>query len=304
LEASSANAATRILVLTRCSSLEKKQTRLRAFGIFSTIQEKTMPPRQKVSLVAAILAMAVGLSARTTTQTAQQGRGAQPFAGQPRINALVVSGGCCHDWPTQGQILMQAINKVLPVDWTVAYQGDRGTRSRFPVYNRPDWAKGFDIVVHNECSADVTDEAFLQTITRGHRTGIPAVVIHCSMHSYRGATVDHWRELLGVTSRQHTAQFQIPVKWAKGHPVTQGLADGWVTPMDELYVIDKFWPNSRAVATAVSPEDQKEYPLAWTGDYHGARVFGTTLGHGNPTWNDPVFQDLLARGFKWALRKE
>ena len=27
-----------------------------------------------------------------------RGRGGDPFAGQPRINALVVSGGCCHDY--------------------------------------------------------------------------------------------------------------------------------------------------------------------------------------------------------------
>ena len=96
-----------------------------------------------------------------------QGTGPAAPAG-PRINALVVSGGCCHDWITQGQILMQTVNKTLPVDWTVAYQGDRGTRSLFPVYNRADWSKGFDIVVHNECSADVTDPDFLRRITAGH----------------------------------------------------------------------------------------------------------------------------------------
>jgi type 1 glutamine amidotransferase len=247
---------------------------------------------------AAVLVTAVGfMPARASTSDQN------PSAAQPRINALVISGGCCHDWVTQGQLLMASINKVLPVDWTVAYQGDRGTRSRFPVYNRADWAKGFDIVVHNECSADVTDPAFLRTIAAGHQTGIPAVVIHCSMHSYRTATVDDWRELLGVTSRRHTAAHRITVKWSSENPVAKGLA-AWVTPVDELYVIEKFWPNSRAVGTAVSPEDQKEYPLAWTSDYHGARVFGTTLGHGNDTWNDPVFRELLARGFKWALKKE
>ena len=36
----------------------------------------------------------------------------------------------------------------------------------------------------------------------------------------------------------------------------------------------------------------------------GARVFGTTLGHGNDTWADPVFQDLLTRGIKWALKRD
>ena len=36
----------------------------------------------------------------------------------------------------------------------------------------------------------------------------------------------------------------------------------------------------------------------------GTRVFGTTLGHGNDTWGDPTFQDLLGRAFKWALKRE
>lgn len=258
------------------------------------------------SIIAAGLILSVSgagpVSARQSPAT--QGRGGQPAPpAQPRIKALVVSGGCCHDWITQGRILMESVNKVLPVDWTVAYHGDRGTRSRFPVYDTPSWSKGFDIVIHNECSADVTDEAFLRTIASGHSTGTPAIVIHCSMHSYRAATVDTWRELLGATSRHHTAAHRINVKWAKDQPAVEGMADGWVTPVDELYVIEKFWPTSKALATAVSPEDQREYPLAWTSDYHGARVFGTTLGHGNDTWNDPVFQDLLVRGFKWALKR-
>jgi type 1 glutamine amidotransferase len=77
-----------------------------------------------------------------------------------------------------------------------------------------------------------------------------------------------------------------------------------VTPSDELYVIEKFWPGSKALATAVSPEDKREYPLVWTNDYHGARIFGTTLGHSNETFADPAFQDLLARGFKWALGRD
>ncbi|MGH9310117.1 MAG: ThuA domain-containing protein [Vicinamibacterales bacterium] len=51
----------------------------------------------------------------------------------------------------------------------------------------------------------------------------------------------------------------------------------------------------------MSPEDKREYPQAWTNDYHGARVFGTTLGHSDGTFEDAAFQDLLARGFKWAV---
>jgi type 1 glutamine amidotransferase len=234
---------------------------------------------------------------------AAQGRSGAP-SQEPRVRALVVSGGCCHDYVHQGRILMEAVGKAMPVDWTLLVQG-RGTTTRFSIYNRPDWIKDFDIVVHNECSADVTDEAFVRSITSAHRTsGVPALVIHCAMHTFRAATFDDWREFLGVTTRRHTAQHRISVKLSTpDDPITKGFKPDWVTPMDELYVIDKFWPNARAIATAVSPEDQKEYPLAWVNNYHGARVFGTTLGHGSDTWSDPVFQDLLVRGVSWALGK-
>jgi type 1 glutamine amidotransferase len=240
--------------------------------------------------------------------TGERGRGrgpGDPFAGQPRINALIVSGGCCHDYPGEAKVLVDAIGRALPVDWTVAVQGGRGTRGTMPIYGRSDWSRGFDIVVHNECLANVDDPEYIRRITAGHRNGPPAVVIHCAMHSYRSATIDDWREFLGVTSKHHTKPFPIPVKIvAKDHPALKGFRADWVTPVDELYVIEKVWPNTTALATAVSPEDKKEYPLVWTSEYAGTRVFGTTLGHGTDTWADPVFQDLLMRGFKWALKRD
>jgi hypothetical protein len=85
---------------------------------------------------------------RTRGQSApvgERGRGrgpADPFAGQPRINALVVSGGCCHDYALQGRLMMDAISRVLPVDWTLAVQGGRGTRGSMPVYARPTGRRG------------------------------------------------------------------------------------------------------------------------------------------------------------------
>ena len=199
-------------------------------------------------------------------------------------------------------MLVDAIRRALPVDWMIAYEGGNGTTGRMPVYDTADWAAKFDIVVHNECFADNRDEALIKRIVDAHRR-VPAVVLHCAMHSYRSApTADAWREFLGVTTVRHTRAHQMSVKIAPGaDPVMTGFKADWVTPVDELYVIDKFWPNAKAMASAVSPEDQKEYPLAWTNIYNGTRVFGTTLGHGNATFEDPTYHDLLARGFKWAL---
>jgi type 1 glutamine amidotransferase len=219
----------------------------------------------------------------------------------PRVRALLVSSGAFHDYLHQSRVFVETVGAALPVDWTIALQGSpRVTTTRYPVYDAPDWARGFDIVIHNECSADVLDPGFVRRITDGHRNGVPAMVIHCAMHSYRAAEVDDWREFLGVTTRRHTPQFEIPVKWADD-AVVRGLPADWVTPMDELYVIEKVWPGVHTLATAVDPQDQREYPVVWTHDYGGARVFGTTLGHGTATWDDPVFQQLLVRGFQWAL---
>lgn len=224
----------------------------------------------------------------------------QPEA--PRVRALLISAGAFHDYLHQSRVFVEVVGAAVPVDWTIALQGSpRGTTTRYPVYDAPDWARGFDIVIHNECSADVSDPTFIRRITDAHRAGrVPAMVIHCAMHSYRAAEVDDWRELLGMTSRVHTPQFRIPVKWADD-PIVRGLSADWVTPMDELYVIEKAWPGARPLATAVDYRDQREYPVAWTHDYHGVRVFGTTLGHGTATWDDPVYQQLLVRGFQWAI---
>lgn len=241
------------------------------------------------------------------TQPAGRGRGRQggpavnPFAGQTPINAMIVTGGCCHDYTGQSKVLMDTLNAVMPINWTVVQGMTNVPDGKLPLYNNPDWARGFDIVVHNECWANGDlPAAFVENITR---PAVPRMFIHCSLHSYRVMANDAWRELIGMTSRRHTRSHNILLKWAEDDPITAGLPP-FVTPIDELYVIDKVWPVTKALATAVSPEDGKTYPLVWTHDYRGTRVFGTTLGHGNETFHTNQFKELLTRGFRWALKKE
>ena len=74
----------------------------------------------------------------------------------------------------------------------------------------------------------------------------------------------------------------------------------WVTPKDELYLIEKTWPGTTVLATSKSEKSGKEHPVIWTNDYKGTRVFGTTYGHTNETFSDTVFLDLLTRGILWS----
>ena len=236
-----------------------------------------------------------------------RGRGGpvDKFAGQKRIKALVVSGGCCHDYRGQDKILMDLMADELPVDWTILYEGGTGGDVKVGLYGKPNWWEGFDLIVHNECYANVSDEKLLQQIAAAHKAGVPSMIFHCSLHSYRAATVDDFREVIGLMSHRHTRAHNIAVKVnGTESSITKGMPAEWSTPTDELYVIEKVWPGVTPLATAVSPEEGNAvYPVIWTNDFHGTRVFGTSLGHGE-TWNDPVFRAMTVRAFKWSLKRE
>jgi len=248
------------------------------------------------------------------------GRGGPSWAGQVPLNVLVVSGGCCHDYPGQNRIIYDVLNPVAPINWTfvLGMTNLSVSQGKLPLYADPGYATKFDLVIHNECWANGDfPPAFMQNLTGGHDRGIPAIMIHCSLHSYRASPLDHWRELIGITSMRHTFAHPIKVTWNEASPIGKGMPE-WTTPTDELYVTPKVWPGVTAVATAVNNQKNEKglldqgvngpnetYPVAWTQTYKGgARVFGTSLGHGNPTWETPQFRELIVRGFRWAMGKD
>jgi len=220
------------------------------------------------------------------------------------LRILLVTGGCCHNYPLQTQQFTNAMAKVAAAEWTVVKDGGTGTRAEISLYDNPDWAKGYDVVVHNECFADTTNPVYLRKITSAHHAGVPAVVIHCAMHTYRDAGIDDWREFLGVTSKRHDHQSKYPVKLTEpAHPILKGVSTNWITPMDELYIIEKMWPNAKTLATSVSERDSKTYPVIWTNQYGQARVFGTSYGHSDEMWRDENFLTLITRATLWATGK-
>ena len=233
---------------------------------------------------------------------AGRGGGGDPFAGQPRIKALVVSGGCCHDYRAKPRSLMDAIGKALPVDWTVAVRGRHRHEGTMPVYDNPDWSRASTSSSTTSASPTSTDDAYIRrSPPRTHRR--PG-----RRHPLRDAHLPRrdGRRLARVPGRdrvRHTRALNIAVKIAATDHPDQGFKTDWVTPVDELYVIDKLWPNATALATAVSPEEgtsTRRLGQRYGGDAdfrHDAR----------PRQRDverPGLPGSAARGFKWALRRE
>src|ERR1043165_5976785 len=80
------------------------------------------------------------------------------------LRVLLITGGCCHNYPLQTAQLTNAAGKLAPIEWTIVNEGGDGTRAQISLYDRGDWAKGYDVVVHNECFADTTDTNYIRRI--------------------------------------------------------------------------------------------------------------------------------------------
>jgi uncharacterized protein len=229
---------------------------------------------------------------------------AGPQAAEP-LRALLVTGGCCHDYETQKRILTEGISARANVTWTILHEGDKNAKDHeFSIYKQPDWTKGYDVIVHNECSGMVTNVPLIAQVVRAHTNGVPAVMIHCSMHSYRQAPTDEWRKLLGVSSYRHQQHVPVDVKNLRPeHPVMRDFPAVWRPPNAELYEIEKLWPDCVPLAEAFGVRTQKDHVCIWVNSYGKARVFGTTLGHFNEEMDNDVFLSLLTRGLLWACDK-
>ncbi|MGH7970331.1 MAG: ThuA domain-containing protein, partial [Limisphaerales bacterium] len=101
----------------------------------------------------------------------------------PPLRALLITGGCCHDYDAQKKILTEGISARANVTWTIVQEGGDTRIHEVSIYTNADWAKGYDVVVHNECFGYVTNVAFVGRIAAAHSNGVPAVVLHCSIHS-------------------------------------------------------------------------------------------------------------------------
>jgi type 1 glutamine amidotransferase len=240
---------------------------------------------------------------------------AKPGDDRP-VRALLVIGGCCHDYAKQKNILTKGISARANVQWTIAYDPDKTTKHLNPVYEKPDWAKGYDVVVHDECSADVKDPAVVDRILQPHKDGLPAVVLHCGMHCYRTAgwpkVTTPWFAFTGLATTGHGPQAPIEVTYTdKASPITRGLSD-WKTINEELYnnitgkLLDTAQPlaSGKQVVRRKGKEQTAESIVVWTNTYNGkAKVFATTLGHNNETVGDARYLDLVARGLLWSVGK-
>ena len=246
-----------------------------------------------------------------------QAWGDEPKSSVKPIRALLVLGGCCHDYATQQELLSKGIAERAHVEVVIAYDSDKTTKHLNPIYESPGFADGFDVIIHDEWSADVKDLTIIDRILAPHRQGIPAVILHCGMHCYRSegfpAAVTPWFEFTGLQSTGHGPQAPIKITFgAPLHAITEGQST-WTTINEELYnnssgkLLASATPLASGKQTATNKKGETingESVIVWTNNYRdSAKVFATTLGHNNDTVSDDRYLDLITRGLLWSCGK-
>jgi len=245
-------------------------------------------------------------------------------ADEKPVKALLVIGGGYHDYGHQKDLLQKGLSAGGKIDVTIAFDDTKGSAQQLEVkplavYKNPDWYKGYDVIIHDECTAGVKDlDLINNTILKPHRDGLPGVVLHCGMHSYRtdGWNVKGkgtpWMEFTGLQTTGHGAQIPIVLTFEKDNPITKGLTD-WTTIKEELYnnFAGKLYDTAKPLAhgkqtskNRAGEDRSDDYIVAWTNMYQGkTRVFCTTLGHNNETVDDPRYLQLVSNGILWAVGK-
>ena len=272
----------------------------------------------------------VGVTAKTLPR-----RFLRPFAGAflllgclalPRptlaadpIRILLITGGCCHDYAQQKDILKTGLAQRANVVVEQVHTDDKSTKPPLAILGNADYAKGYDLVLHDECAADVSDPATVQAVLKPHLDGVPGVNLHCAMHSYRignpndpvtpGTPHGFWFEYLGLQSSGHGPQEPIALSYTNSAgPIAQGLAN-WTTVNEELYNNIRVFASAHPLAFGrqITKSGQgatrtNEVVVAWTSEYgpKKTRVFSTTIGHNNTTVQDGRYLDLVVRGVLWA----
>src|SRR5439155_3496925 len=108
----------------RTLNLEQKTSPLRSRGLRSRFNVQSS--RFKVFVIGSVCSSLLALAS---------------LAAEP-LRALLVTGGCCHDYAAQKKILTEGISARANVAWTIIHEGDGSDKDvKFSIYEKPDWTK-------------------------------------------------------------------------------------------------------------------------------------------------------------------
>ena len=67
------------------------------------------------------------------------------------LKAFMITGGCCHDYKQQKNIISEGISERVPTKWDIFFEMDE-KKSKAKL-SESGWADGYDYIVYNHCFA-------------------------------------------------------------------------------------------------------------------------------------------------------
>jgi len=183
----------------------------------------------------------------------------------------------------------------------------------------PEYLRQFDAIVFYTTGELPFTAGQKKAIVEFVKSGRGIVGIHGATDTYREKpeAFPEWAEMLGARFRTHGPKNDVPViidVKDRRHPATRMLPAEWKIA-DEIYQFaapvprDKFRILMSIDGSKLSEESLKAhamekgrtYEVAWCRDYGKGRVFYTSLGHRDDVWTNPLYQQHLIAGIRWAM---
>ena len=224
---------------------------------------------------------------------------------------FITGGGPYHDYFTQLKQLTEGLkDRIGNIEFTIEHNEGANKRDmffKFDSLQSDDLFKTHDLVLYNSCNLHVAqgNPSYVDRVMKRHAdTQTAAVFVHCPMHLHR-TNAPNWYNMTGAESYVHevvntpfTVELLEPT-----NPIMANFPDAWRTPNGELYMPVELKDNATPLARAYGAEPAEFFPIAWTHEYEGVRVFSSTLGHHNVTMGSDVNLNLVAAGLLWAAGK-
>jgi type 1 glutamine amidotransferase len=251
-----------------------------------------------------------------------------PYAGKKKV--LIIG-----DIHTGAQIAHDAVSHALATlehlgrasgAYVAFIRTDTQLLTKDDVFGAGDYAKGgpkqargrnldyFDAVVfYTNGSPPMSDKQKQDLLSFVRDDGKGFVAVHTAT-----ATFYDWPEygeLVGGYFDNHPWMvFEAPIVVERPDFPGWGALPHELTLRDEMYEYEA--PYSREKVDVLASLDatqldlsnrnvhraDHDFPVAWVKNYGKGRVFSSTLGHTDASWDDPRVQGIYLEGVKWVLR--
>ena len=247
-------------------------------------------------------------------------------AGARPVQALYITNysNVWHDYSAQKTSLLDGVRQFLSIDFNLV---GKDPDDALDLMKSPDFGAGYDVIIYNMCFADDFDvERINNVISQTRDRGIPAVLLHCAMHSFQQTSSNYpehelelkvaeweWREknpnvdfpywwrFTGVDTLSHDWLRSVSAhRVSQEHPITRTLPETFDLRQDELYRNLRVKEGVTPLLVAHSPESDKEHLVAWTHTVGAGKVFATTLGHNHHSVEHSVYHQLVANGIAYV----